>query len=230
LIAACTNRYVAQNNRLGTSRMFAKSYAGYIPAAFLFMASAHAAERITFEDWVFECSASKPSSKLCQLRQTLSDGAGKRVVEFAVKRADKSIFLEVVTPLSISIPYGVALIVMGGQSAPAPDPWAAQSTKSEAKSKGAQGSASGAKAKTEKQATPAAAPSANETVIPLQLASCDPDGCRAVTPLDEKSVAQIKAASRLAVRFQDSKTGKLLTINGSPKGFAEGSAMVSAAP
>ena len=210
--------------------MFAKSYAGYIPAACMFMTSAHAAERITFDDWVFECSAQKTASKLCQLRQTLSDGAGKRVVEFSVKRAGKSVFLEVVTPLSISIPYGVALIAVGGPPVAAPDTWAAQSTKSAASSKTAQGKIGDAKAKTEKQVTPSAATPANETVIPLQLAACDPDGCRAVTPLEDKVATAIKAASRLAVRFQDSKTGKVLTINGSPKGFAEGSAMVTAAP
>jgi len=58
--------------------------------------------------------------------------------------------------------------------------------------------------------------------LPAQLVDCSPTGCRAVLPLDGSNIAEIKAATSLAVTFQDSKSGKVITISGSPKGFEAG--------
>lgn len=64
--------------------------------------------------------------------------------------------------------------------------------------------------------------------VPLRLASCGTDGCEAVIPIDTKLTGQLKTAERLAVKFQDSKSGKVVVINGSPNGLAQGLAMVAA--
>jgi invasion protein IalB len=56
----------------------------------------------------------------------------------------------------------------------------------------------------------------------LQLVDCNPAGCRAVVRLDAGMIAKIQSAKSLSVVFQDSKSGKILSIGGSPKGFAEG--------
>ena len=219
-----------------TGRMTTTPKIRLVCAAFLCAASTvSAAERITFGDWVLECLPSSTITKSCQLRQTLTSGAGKRIVEFAVKRAGKATFLEVVTPLSISIPYGVSLMTTANSASqlPSVDPWTAQSTTTATGSKKSKDKGGDTKTASAKDApTPAATAAApsGDAVIPLQLAACDPDGCRAVAPLDDKVMSLIKSAEQLAVRFQDSKTGKILTINGSPKGFTEGAAMVMAAP
>lgn len=61
------------------------------------------------------------------------------------------------------------------------------------------------------------------------LADCDPAGCRSVMALDEITLPQIKSAKTLGVTFQDSKSGKIITISASPTGFNQGIAMVLAA-
>jgi invasion protein IalB len=66
--------------------------------------------------------------------------------------------------------------------------------------------------------------------LPARLVDCNAAGCRAVLALDDKTLAQIKAAKTLAVTFQDSKSGKIISISGSAKGFEQGIAMVLAAP
>lgn len=66
----------------------------------------------------------------------------------------------------------------------------------------------------------------DKTEFRMELADCGLTGCRAVAPLDEKTLAKLKTAERLGVRFQDSKSGKVLTVNGSLKGFADGIAKV----
>jgi invasion protein IalB len=58
--------------------------------------------------------------------------------------------------------------------------------------------------------------------LPTQLVDCNAGGCRSVIALDDKTLAQLKDAKSLAVSFQDSKTGKIITISGSPKGFNDG--------
>ncbi|MEQ1652287.1 MAG: invasion associated locus B family protein [Hyphomicrobium sp.] len=55
--------------------------------------------------------------------------------------------------------------------------------------------------------------------IPAPLVDCGIDACRAVLALDAKTLQHIKAAKSLAVTFQDSKSGKVISISGSPKGF-----------
>ena len=65
--------------------------------------------------------------------------------------------------------------------------------------------------------------------LPTHLADCDPAGCRSVLALDEKTLTQIKSAKTLSVTFQDSKSGKTITISASPTGFEQGIAMVLAA-
>ena len=70
----------------------------------------------------------------------------------------------------------------------------------------------------------------SETIkLQTHLADCDPAGCRSVIALDEKNLPQIKSAKSLAVTFQDSKSGKIITIKASPNGFDQGIAMVLAA-
>lgn len=64
--------------------------------------------------------------------------------------------------------------------------------------------------------------------IVAQLADCAADGCRAVAPLDDKALGELKAAKALAIVFQDSKTGKVLKVNGSANGFADGVGKVAA--
>ncbi len=71
------------------------------------------------------------------------------------------------------------------------------------------------------------APEKNE--FKMQLLECAPTGCRAVVPIDDKVIATLKAARTMEVMFQDSKSGKVLTITGSLKGFAQGIAVVLAA-
>lgn len=58
--------------------------------------------------------------------------------------------------------------------------------------------------------------------VATQLVDCNAGGCRSVLALDEKALAQIKAAKSLSVSFQDSKSGKVITIGGSLKGFNDG--------
>lgn len=58
--------------------------------------------------------------------------------------------------------------------------------------------------------------------VPTQLVDCGAAGCRSVLPLDDNKMALMKAAKSLAVSFQDSKTGKIITISGSVKGLADG--------
>lgn len=64
--------------------------------------------------------------------------------------------------------------------------------------------------------------------VPAPLVDCGIDGCRAVVALDAKTLQHFKAAKSLAVTFQDSKSGKVISISGSPKGFDQGIAMVLA--
>lgn len=63
----------------------------------------------------------------------------------------------------------------------------------------------------------------------MQLVECAPTGCRAVVPIDDKVIAKLKAARTMEVMFQDSKSGKVLTITGSLKGFPQGIAVMLAA-
>lgn len=69
----------------------------------------------------------------------------------------------------------------------------------------------------------------DKSEIKMQLADCLVTGCRAVVPLDEATLAKFKSAERIGVRFQDSKSGKVMTVQGSLKGFANGIAKVMAA-
>ena len=69
----------------------------------------------------------------------------------------------------------------------------------------------------------------DKTEFRMELADCGLTGCRAVVPLDEKTLAKLKSAERLGVRFQDSKSGKVLTVNGSLKGFNDGIAKLPGA-
>lgn len=55
-----------------------------------------------------------------------------------------------------------------------------------------------------------------------QLVDCNQVGCRAVLPLGAETVAALKSAKTLGVTFQDSKSGKVISIGGSPTGFAAG--------
>lgn len=67
-----------------------------------------------------------------------------------------------------------------------------------------------------------------DTAIPLHLAACTLEGCEAVAPIDAKFAGQLKTAQRLGVKFQDSKSGKIVEINGSMTGLTQGLAMVAA--
>ena len=67
-----------------------------------------------------------------------------------------------------------------------------------------------------------------KTKLSTELVDCDATGCRAVTPLDEKTLGELAAAKSVSVSFQDSKSGKLLTVGGSLNGFTEGVKLVLA--
>jgi invasion protein IalB len=69
----------------------------------------------------------------------------------------------------------------------------------------------------------------DSTEVPMQLADCDATGCRAVMPIGDGTLTKLKTLERLGIRFQDSKSGKVLTISGSLKGFADGIAKVQGA-
>ncbi len=58
--------------------------------------------------------------------------------------------------------------------------------------------------------------------LPTQLVDCNLGGCRSVLVLNDKSLAALKGAKAIKVIFQDSKSGKIITISGSPKGFDDG--------
>jgi invasion protein IalB len=62
--------------------------------------------------------------------------------------------------------------------------------------------------------------------LPAQLVDCSPIGCRAALPLSAENLTALKTATTLAVTFQDSKSGKVISISGSPKGFEPGIAKV----
>lgn len=62
--------------------------------------------------------------------------------------------------------------------------------------------------------------------LPAQLVDCSPVGCRAVLPLSAENLTALRSAATLAVTFQDSKSGKVISISGSPKGFEPGIAKV----
>ncbi len=140
-------------------------------------------------------------------------------------------FLEAITPLSIAIPFGVTLVTDAPGAGPAAEaqtwstevsgPGPAKLPSAKTKSGGGKTSPAG------KSGQDAAAADGS---VPLQLASCDPDGCRAVAALDDALLSRLKTTPRLAIRFQDSKSGKVLTIEASPQGLAEGAPMVLAAP
>ena len=63
--------------------------------------------------------------------------------------------------------------------------------------------------------------------LPAQLVDCGQTGCRAVLPLNAANIVALKSAATLAVTFQDSKSGKVISITGSPKGFDPGIAKVT---
>lgn len=67
----------------------------------------------------------------------------------------------------------------------------------------------------------------DNTEVKMQLADCYAKGCRAVAPLDETTLAKLKGGERIGVRFQDSNSGKVLTVSGSLKGFANGIAKLA---
>jgi invasion protein IalB len=67
-----------------------------------------------------------------------------------------------------------------------------------------------------------------DTAIPLHLAACTLEGCEAVAPIDATLTGQLKTAQRLGVKFQDSKSGKVVEINGSTNGLTQGLAMLAA--
>ncbi len=206
-----------------------------IASLLLGSASAWAADRITFGDWVLECPQAGAAPRSCQLRQTLADAAGRRVLQLSVKRAGPAAFLEAVTPLGISIPFGVGLITSAAEPpdpVPATAPWTTEVNASASAKAGTSKAGTSKSGKSAKAAESANTPSASaqDQPLALRLASCDPDGCRAVLPLEPQILEGLKAAPRLAVRFQDSKSGKILTIEGSAKGLAEGAAMVLATP
>lgn len=62
----------------------------------------------------------------------------------------------------------------------------------------------------------------DKSAIKMELAVCDTSGCRAVVPLTEENLAKFKSDGRIGVRFQDSRSGKVLTVYGSLKGFTSG--------
>ena len=68
----------------------------------------------------------------------------------------------------------------------------------------------------------------NTVKLPTTLVDCAATGCRAVLALDDVALQKIKAAKTLAVTFQDSKSGKVISISGSPNGFEQGVAMLLA--
>jgi invasion protein IalB len=55
--------------------------------------------------------------------------------------------------------------------------------------------------------------------LAARLVDCSQTGCRAVLALDAENLAALKVATSLAVTFQDSKSGKVISISGSAKGF-----------
>ena len=57
--------------------------------------------------------------------------------------------------------------------------------------------------------------------IPLRLEFCTRMGCRAVTMLDDATLAALQGAAELAVRFSPGFTGKVASIRLSPKGLAD---------
>jgi invasion protein IalB len=69
----------------------------------------------------------------------------------------------------------------------------------------------------------------NAVNMPATLADCSSDGCRAVLVLDVSTLQKFKSSTSLAVAFQDSKSGKVISISGAPGGFEQGIAMVLAA-
>ena len=62
----------------------------------------------------------------------------------------------------------------------------------------------------------------DKSELRMELADCEPAGCRAVVPLEKATLAKLQVPERLGVRFQDSKSGKVVTVNGSLRGFAQG--------
>jgi invasion protein IalB len=60
---------------------------------------------------------------------------------------------------------------------------------------------------------------ADNIKLPTQLVDCNLGGCRSVIALDDKTLGQLKGAKSLGVSFQDSRSGKVITIGGSIKGF-----------
>ncbi len=132
-----------------------------------------------FTDWILECMELDGKQK-CGLRQTVTDGKGRRIVQIVARHSGKTAYLEVNVPIGISIPFGVTLQL------------------------------------------------SDTAKITARLADCDTTGCRAVAPLDDKTLAEIKAAKSLAVVFQDSKSGRVLKVNGSLTGFSDGVGKVTA--
>lgn len=57
--------------------------------------------------------------------------------------------------------------------------------------------------------------------IPLRLEFCTRMGCRAVTVLDDATLAALLGSTELAVRFSPGFTGKVASIRLSPKGLAD---------
>lgn len=138
-------------------------------------------EGISFADWILECAPGAQEKRQCSLRQTITDGKGRRIVQLVAARNGKTTYLDVVVPLGIFIPYSVTLNL------------------------------------------------AENAKLAMQVVDCDKTGCRAVIPLDDKALARMKSAKSVSVTFQDSKSGKLLTVEGSLNGFAQGIAMILAA-
>ena len=66
----------------------------------------------------------------------------------------------------------------------------------------------------------------DKSEVKMQLADCLTAGCRAVVPLEQALLVKLSGAERIGVRFQDSRSGKVLTVSGSLKGFASGMAKV----
>lgn len=66
----------------------------------------------------------------------------------------------------------------------------------------------------------------DKSEVKMQLADCLTAGCRAVVPLEQALLVKLSGAERIGVRFQDSRSGKVLTVSGSLKGFANGMAKV----
>jgi invasion protein IalB len=64
--------------------------------------------------------------------------------------------------------------------------------------------------------------------IPLQLMSCSPAGCIAVSRLDEVSLNRLTGARAVAVVFKDYATDKVLSVAVSPAGLAQGIALIKA--